>query len=217
MHPSRSEKEMLSKLFGVPKRKIETWFNNRRMKWRRQQKRFSSITQPIAVSFFAANIPGYAVNHSAQVTPSSVPYFVSRPRSSLPAPEMLQQDPGNDPVTTTTSCYELDRTADSLVNSLADQFPVPYSIAKELPHIFGNIDDSEALGNPPTPSLDPSVEFPSILYELLHDSYASKERDVTSDRSCNSRSFAGNCQSLLLQNDISNGTSALSFNSLRQD
>ena len=198
------------------------------MKWRRQQKRSiavnSSTTRPIAVALFPSSIPGYAVNRSAQVTPFSVPYFVSRPRSSLPAPEMLQHDPGNDPATTTTSCYELDWTADSLVNSFANQFPVPYSIAKEAPHIFGNIDDSEALGNPPTPSLDPSVEFPSILYELLQDSYASKEKDVislgedlTSDRSCNSRSFAGNCQSLLLQNDSSNGTSALSFKSLRQD
>lgn len=121
---------------------------------------------------------------------------------------MLQQDPGNDQATTTTSCYELDRTADSLVNSFADQFPIPYSITKEVPHIFGNIDDSEALENPPTPSLDPSVEFPSILYELLQDSYASKEKDS---------SFAWNCQSLLLQNDSSNGTSALSFKSLRQD
>ena len=177
----------------------------------------STTTRPIAVALFPSNIPGYAANHSAQVTPFSVPYFVSRQRSSFPAPEMLQQDPGNDPATTTTSCYELDRTADSLVNSFADQFPVPYSIAKELPHIFGNIDDSEALGNPPTPSLDQSVEFPSILYELLRDSYASKEKDVTSDRSCISRSFAGNCQSLLLQNDISNRTSAMSFKALRQD
>ena len=184
------------------------------MKWRRQQKRStadSTTTQPIAVAFCPANIPGYSVNRSAQVTPFSVPYFVSRPRSSLPAPEMLQQDTGNDPGTTTTSCYERDRSADSLVNSFADQFPVPYSIAKELPHMFGNIDDSEALGNPPTPSLDPAVEFPSISYELFRDSYASKEKDVTSDRSCNSRSFAGNCQSLLLQNDISNGTSAMSL------
>ena len=137
---------------------------------------------------------------------------------------MLRQDPGNDRTTTTTSCYELDRTADSLVNSFADQFSVSYSTAKELPHIFGNFDDSEALGNPLTPSLDPSVEFPSILYELLRDSYASKEKDVPSlgedlisDRLCNSCSFAGNCQSLFLQNDISNGTSAMSFKSLRQD
>ena len=112
----------------------------------------------------------------------------------------------------------------SLVNSFADQFPVPYSTAKELPHIFGNFDDSEALGNPLTPSLDPSVEFPSILYELLCDSYASKEKDVPSfgedlisDRWCNSCSFAGNCQSFLLQNDISNGNSAMSFKALRQD
>ena len=87
---------------------------------------------------------------------------------------------------------------------------VPYSIAKEVPHIFGNRDDSEALGNPPTPSLDPGVA-------ALRDSYASREKDVSSDRSCNSRSFAGNCQSLLLQNDISKGTSAVSFKSLRQD
>ena len=112
---------------------------------------------------------------------------------------MLQQDSGNDPATKTTSSYpgyELDPTADSLMNSFADQFPVPYSMAKKLPHIFGNVDDSEALGNPPTPSLKPLVEFPSILYELSRDSYASGEKgltsfceDLTSDRSCNSCRF----------------------------
>ena len=190
------------------------------MKWRRQHKRStadSTTKRPIAVALLPSNIPGYSVSRPAQVTPFTVPYFVSRPRSSIPAPEMFLQDPGNDLATTTTSSYELDRTADSLVKSFADQFPVPYSIAKEVPRIFGNIDDSEALGNPPTPSLDSGVEFPSILYELLRDSYASKEKDVTSDRSCNSHSFAGNCQSLLLQNDICNGTSALSFKSLRRD
>ena len=45
---------------------------------------------------------------------------------------------------------------------LADEFPFSYFIAKELPHIFGNVDEDEVLDRPLTPSFEPPVEFDSI-------------------------------------------------------
>ena len=41
---------------------------------------------------------------------------------------------------------------------LTDEFPFSYSIAKELPHIFGNLDDDEILDRPLTPSFEPPTE-----------------------------------------------------------
>ena len=37
---------------------------------------------------------------------------------------------------------------------LTDEFPFSYSIAKELPHIFGNFEDDEVLDRPLTPSFE---------------------------------------------------------------
>ncbi|XP_015778214.1 PREDICTED: paired box protein Pax-6-like [Acropora digitifera] len=39
-YPSRREKETMSKLFGVPKKKIEAWFSKRRLKWQKSAERF---------------------------------------------------------------------------------------------------------------------------------------------------------------------------------
>ncbi|KAJ7355085.1 hypothetical protein OS493_027874 [Desmophyllum pertusum] len=44
---------------------------------------------------------------------------------------------------------------------LTDEFPFSYSIAKELPHIFGNVDDDEVLDRPLTPSFEPPTECES--------------------------------------------------------
>ena len=38
-------------------------------------------------------------------------------------------------------------------------YPFSYSIAKELPHIFGNVDEDEVLERPLTPSFEPTNEF----------------------------------------------------------
>lgn len=42
---------------------------------------------------------------------------------------------------------------------LAEEYPFSYPIAKELPHIFGNVDEDEVLERPLTPSFEPTSEF----------------------------------------------------------
>ena len=41
---------------------------------------------------------------------------------------------------------------------LAVDFPFSYSVAKELPHIFGNLEDDQVLDHPLTPSFEPLIE-----------------------------------------------------------
>ena len=41
---------------------------------------------------------------------------------------------------------------------LADEFPFCYSVGKELPHIFGNLEDDQVLDRPLTPSFEPLTE-----------------------------------------------------------
>ena len=41
---------------------------------------------------------------------------------------------------------------------LADEFPFCYSVSKELPHIFGNLEDDKVLEHPLTPSFEPLIE-----------------------------------------------------------
>ena len=41
---------------------------------------------------------------------------------------------------------------------LADEFPFSYSVAKELPHIFGNVEDDQVLDRLLTPSFEPQTE-----------------------------------------------------------
>ena len=41
---------------------------------------------------------------------------------------------------------------------LADEFPFSYSVAKELPQIFGNLEDDQVLDRPLTPSFEPLIE-----------------------------------------------------------
>lgn len=41
---------------------------------------------------------------------------------------------------------------------LTGEFPFSYSIAKELPHIFGNLEDDEFLNRPLTPSFEPPAQ-----------------------------------------------------------
>ena len=49
---------------------------------------------------------------------------------------------------------------------LADEFPFSYSIAKELTHIFGNLEEDEVLDRPLTPTFEPSADF-EPLRDLL--------------------------------------------------
>jgi len=59
---------------------------------------------------------------------------------------------------------------------LADEFPFSYSIAKELPHIFGNFEDHDFLCRPLTPSFelpterDPWRDTMPLQSDLYHSS-----------------------------------------------
>ena len=50
---------------------------------------------------------------------------------------------------------------DASSRNLTDEFPFSFSIAKELPHIFGNLEDDEVLERTLTPSFGPLTESES--------------------------------------------------------
>lgn len=70
--------------------------------------------------------------------------------------------------------------------SLADEFPFSCSIARELPHIFGNVDEDEVLDRPLTPSFEAPVEFDSISEPSTIDSEDTGEifSDPCEDLTC---------------------------------
>lgn len=175
-----------------------------------------------------------ASHRSAQFTPILAPDFVTRPHIALPnyllypsyASRVLQPYPGSYHLTTAASlypAYEPVPTPDLRTNSLAGQIPFPDSIENELPYIFGNVGEEKDADGLPTPSVESVVEFP-ILNDLLQGSNASEERrlthfseESTADHPYSSCRFVRNCQPLLLQKDISSGSSAMSLKSFRQD
>lgn len=231
-YPSRREKETMSKLFGVPKKKIEAWFSKRRLKWKSQQKDSGvhAFGSPSRVLGHATGQDAYY--HSDQITPIPAPDLVTRPHIALPnhlfypscASRVLQPYPGSYYLTTAASsypAYEPVPTPDLKTNSLAGQIPFPDSIENDLPYIFGNVDEEKHADGLTTPSVE--SDFP-ILYELLQGSNASEERRLTHfseestvDHPYSSCRFARNCQPFLLQKDISSGSSAMNLKSFRQD
>ena len=112
---------------------------------------------------------------AAELAP--LPYQQSYPPSRVPVRTTTQQYPGTNSVETSTSSYTIHRFApagntitapsencqaplpSADPKSLAEEYPFSYSIAKELPHIFGNVDEDEILERPLTPSFEPPVEF----------------------------------------------------------
>ena len=59
---------------------------------------------------------------------------------------------------------------------LTDEYPFSYSVAKDLPHIFANLEDDEVLDRPLTPSFEPPTN-----YEPLRDSFAHQSAQFHSD------------------------------------
>lgn len=53
---------------------------------------------------------------------------------------------------------------------LADEFPFSYAMAKELPHIFGNLEEDENLHRPLTPSFNRPSEHDPLLDPLAQES-----------------------------------------------
>ena len=71
-----------------------------------------------------------------------------------------------------TTCPPMDAFHASKAEStrLADEFPFSYSIAKEMPHIFGNMEDDEVLDHPLTPSFECSSDLAPSREIVTHES-----------------------------------------------
>ena len=69
--------------------------------------------------------------------------------------------PAGNPVTAPSKNFQVVPLPAADPNSLAEEYLFSYSIAKELPRIFGNVDEDEILKRPLTPSFEPPVEFES--------------------------------------------------------
>ena len=123
--------------------------------------------------------PSNPIMRAAAAEPALLPYQQSYPASRVPVRTTTQQYPGTNSVETSTSSYTIHRFASAGntitapsencrvplpsadPKSLAEEYPFSYSIAKELPHIFGNVDEDEILERPLTPSFEPPIEFES--------------------------------------------------------
>ncbi|KAJ7355087.1 hypothetical protein OS493_027876 [Desmophyllum pertusum] len=109
-------------------------------------------SQPLQSTPFLANVPFTSASHhvtqsfaaEAQLYPQQ-PDPVSRP------PAVAETGPL--PYQQLNTPFHQVAAADS--RCLSDEFPFCYSIAKELPHIFGNLEDDEVLDRPLTPSFGP--------------------------------------------------------------
>ena len=64
---------------------------------------------------------------------------------------------------------------------LADEFPFSYSIAKELPHIFGNLEEDEVLGRPLTPTFEPPAECEPLWDPLESYQYHGNPASMTKE------------------------------------
>ena len=131
------------------------------------------------------------IMRAAAVEPAPLPYPQSYPPFRVPVRTTTQQYPGTKSVETAASSYPIYHfapagnpvttssencqvplhTADP--KSLAEEYPFSYSIAKELPHIFENVDEDEILERPLTPSFELPVEFESDWDALSLESHQS--------------------------------------------
>ena len=66
---------------------------------------------------------------------------------------------------------------------LADEFPFSYSVAKELPQIFGNLEDDQVMDYPLTPSFEPLIEREPWLgtMEIQSDLYYSSPANLAKE------------------------------------
>ena len=200
---------------------LQTWFGNRRRKWKKEQKKGivgpsgirpvlpgSSLIQPsyqrsfqntigfsraakipsVPLQWFPSSLQSFqaplesALNPIMKATaakPVTLPCQQFYPPFRAPVRRITQQYPGTDYVETAASGYLPRHSAKNLVsvppeshqvpntdhNSLADEFPFPYSIARELPHIFGDMDENEDLECPLTPSFEPVSERSTLSSE----------------------------------------------------
>ncbi|XP_022797714.1 homeobox protein HOX3-like [Stylophora pistillata] len=246
-YPSRAEKATMAATLDITINKVQTWFCNRRQKWRKQQKKgvgpsacpsvlprvsvvnrsykstaslecYSQFprqrqehSQPLSYAPYQATVP-FASSpqtctqsfascnqiYSQECQPklmSSQRHFSSKqhPVPNLPVvtetisppyslfPHLTQRIPQlypdayppsfyatdssgctvqqPEPSQTTCQPMEVFQASQAAFTRLADEFPFSYATAKEMPHIFGEIEDDEVLGCPLTPSFDCSSDL----------------------------------------------------------
>ena len=103
---------------------------------------------------------------------------------SAPSHSSSRSVPARNPVTEPPAMCQVSAAEPK---SLADEFPFQYSVAKELPHIFGNFDEDEDLKCPLTPSFELPVDFESICDSL---SESDESVETVSHSSGTSEDFA---------------------------
>ena len=189
---------------------LQTWFSNRRQKWKKEQRKGivgpsgirpilsrSSLIQPsyqrsfqntvgfsrsaempsVPLQWFPCSLQSVQaplesasnpIMRAAAVEP--LPYHQSYPPFRVPVRTTTQQYPGTKSVETAASSYPIHHFAPAGnpvttpsencqvplhaadPKSLAQEYPFSYSIVKELPHIFGNVNEDEIRERPLTPS-----------------------------------------------------------------
>ena len=141
---------------------------------------FPSSLQSVQAPLESASNP---IMRTAAAEPAPLPYQQSYPPTRVPVRTTTQQYQGTKSVETSASSYPIHlfapapaparnpvtalsencqvplHTADP--KSLAEEYPFSYSIAKELPHIFENVDEDEILERPLKPSFELPFEFES--------------------------------------------------------
>ena len=137
---------------------------------------------PSSLQTFQASLePAFnPIMKATAAKPVTLPRQQLYPPFRAPVRRITQQYPGTDYVETAASAYPPCHSAKNLASpappeihqvpnthhiSLADEFPIPYSIAKELPHIFGDVDENEDLECPLTPSFEPVSESLTLSSE----------------------------------------------------
>ena len=157
-----------------------------------QTNRFPSTPYPVGMP-----LPPASTRISRLPPPKQIPWQQVYPR--FPAAAVLKV-PQQHPVThyqSSTACLYPSQQSIPLSNavsnppedrqasatetkSFADDFPFLHSVAKDLPHIFGNLDEEKGQERPLTPSLEPLTELESICDS---NSLASDQTDETSSQS----------------------------------
>lgn len=129
-----------------------------------------SSQRPFSPQYYAVpNLPAVAETISPPYLPFS--HLMQRipqryPNAYLPPFHSKDSEPSQ------TTCQPMDAFHASKAEStrLADEFPFSYSIAKEMPHIFGNMEDDEVLDHPLTPSFECSSDLAPSREFVTHES-----------------------------------------------
>lgn len=129
-----------------------------------------SSQRPFSPQYYAVpNLPAVAETISPPYLPFS--QLMQRipqryPNAYLPPFHSKDSEPSQ------TTCQPMDAFHASKAEStrLADEFPFSYSIAKEMPHIFGNMVDDEVLDHPLTPSFECSSDLAPSREFVTHES-----------------------------------------------